>query len=67
MKLFQWANQRIKKFTIVDIKLIAIAGVAIGIILAKLAPSIYDINIWWFVLLGGVSLIRVYSVLFFKK
>ena len=67
MKLFQWAEKRIKKLTIVDFKLIAIAGVSIGIILAKLVPCIYDINIWWFVLLGGVSLTRVYYVIFFAK
>ena len=67
MKLFQWADKRIKKLTLIDVKLFALAGMAIGIILAKLIPCMYDINIWWFVLIGGVSLIRVYYVIFFAK
>ncbi len=67
MKLFQWINRRIKKLTIIDIKLIAIAGMAIGIILVKLVPSIYNMNIWWFIWIAALSLIEVYYVIFFKK
>jgi hypothetical protein len=67
MAFSQWANDFVKKLKYWDVKLIALAGLLIGIILVKLIPSILDINIWWFFIIAVLCLVRVYCVAFPKK
>ncbi len=67
MAFFQWANNSVKKMGWIDVKLVAFAGVFIGVILIKWIPSILDINIWWFIVATVLCLARVYYILFFKK
>ena len=67
MGLFKWANEKIKKLTFVDIKLVSFIGICVGLILAKLFPAILTINIWWFVAIGALFLLKVYYVIFFEK
>ena len=67
MGLFKWANNRVEKLSGVDCKLIGIASLCLGIILVKLFPAILNINIWWLVIIGGLSLLKVYYVILFKK
>jgi len=66
MSIFQWANQKVKKFTWMDVKLLPLAGICVGLVLAKLIPSILGINIWWFVVIGILALLKPYYT-FFKK
>jgi len=44
-------NKRVKKFSILDVKLAQGAAIFGVLIVAKLIPQIMDINIWWFVTL----------------
>ena len=67
MAFFQWANSCVKKLNWIDVKLTALASMLIGIILVKLIPSILDINVWWFVIIAVLCLVRVYCVAFSKK
>ncbi len=67
MGLFKWANEKVKKLNFVDVKLVAFAGICIGLILAKLIPDVLNINIWWFIIIGALCLLRVYYVILFKK
>lgn len=67
MGLFKWANEKVKKLTFIDVKLVAFVGICFGLILAKLIPSILNINIWWFIVIAVLFLSRVYYVMFFKK
>lgn len=67
MGLFKWANDRVKKMSFFDVKLVAIAGFFIGLILVKLAPSILNISGWWFVAIVVLCLLRIYYVILFKK
>ena len=67
MKIYKWANERIKQFIWVDIKLVTFAGIFLGLILAKLVPTILGINVWWFVLLAVLCILRPYYVIFSKK
>lgn len=67
MKLFEWVSDRVKKLHWIDIKLIVIAGICTGLILAKLIPSLLTVSIWWFVAITVLCLLRIYYVIFFKK
>jgi len=67
MNIFKWADEKVKKLNLIDVKMLAIIGVCIGLILAKLIPSILDISVWWFVVIGVLLLVKVYYVLLFKK
>ena len=67
MGLFKWFNEKVRKLNFVDVKLVAFAGICIGLILAKLIPDVLNINIWWFIVIGGLFLLRVYYVILFKK
>ncbi len=67
MGFFGWANEKVKRLTLIDVKLVAFAGICMGLILAKLIPSILSISIWWFVAIAVLFLFRVYYVLLFKK
>jgi hypothetical protein len=66
MSLFTWANERVKHFSWLDVKLIAWAGAFLGIILVILFPVLTRISIWWYIFLCLICLIRPYSVLFSK-
>jgi len=67
MAFFQWANSLVKKMGWIDVKLVAFAGMLVGIILVKWFPSILKIGIWWFACLLILCLGRVYYILFFRK
>lgn len=67
MAFFPWADDLVKKMGWIDVKLVALAGILIGIILVKWIPSILNINIWWLICVAVLCLARVYYILFFKK
>ena len=67
MGLFQWANEKVKQFTWLDVKLIALVGICIGLVLAKLIPGILNISGWWFIVIGALFMSRVFNVIFFKR
>ncbi len=58
MSLLKWLNERVKKFTWIDIKLCGLYGMFLGVIAVKLFPKILDFSIWWSV--GGAVLIAIY-------
>jgi len=67
MSLIKWADDKTKKLGIWDTKLVALAGICIGLILAILIPAIVNVSIWWYIIIGILCLIRVYYVILFKK
>ncbi len=67
MTFLENMNARVKKFTILDVKLAQGIGIFVALILAKLIPGIMDINIWWFVALLVICAIRPFYVFFIKK
>ena len=42
-------DQRAKKFGIVDVTLAQGAAMFFALIIAKLAPQIMEVSVWWFV------------------
>ncbi len=67
MKIISWMNDRIKKFTIFDIKLVQGAAMCVILIIVKLIPQIMTISIWWFVVLAIVFGIRPMYLMYFSK
>ncbi len=67
MKIISWMNDRIKKFTIFDIKLVQGAAMCVILIIVKLIPQIMTIGIWWFVVLAIVFGIRPMYLMYFSK
>ena len=67
MTFMENMNARVKKFNILDLKLAQFIGIFVALILVKLIPGIMDINIWWFVVLLVICIIRPFYVFFIKK
>ena len=67
MEFFGDLNQKVKKFSFFDIKMIQFTTLFGALILAKLVPEILKVNIWWFVVLLVVCLIKPLFVFFKKK
>ena len=51
-------NRKVRTLTIVDLKLIQVASMALILILAKLFPQIMSLSIWWFVAVAIICCAR---------
>jgi hypothetical protein len=60
-------NERVKKLTIFDVKLVQISAMGVILIIVKLIPQIMTINISWFILLSVICAIRPMYAFYFKK
>ena len=67
MELLEDMNQRVRKFSIIDVKLAQGAAMFFALIIAKLIPDIMDLSIWWFVALLVVCAIRPFYVFWFVE
>ena len=56
-------EKTIRKLSFIDIKLTALAGVCVGLIVAQW----WTINVWIPIVVGGLSLSKVYYSILFKK
>lgn len=66
MGMVGYFNERVKRLTIFDIKLIQGAAMAIMLILVHLFPQIMDLSVWWFVALLAVCIPRPFYTFFVK-
>jgi len=67
MGLFRYFDDRAKTLGIVDLKLVQAAMIFFALIIAKLFPRIMDVDIWWFVVLFVLCIIRPFYAYFFRK
>jgi len=67
MGLLEAMNQRVKKFSLIDIKLAQGAAMFFALIIAKIIPDIMDLSIWWFVGLLIVCAIKPFYAFWFKE
>ena len=70
MTLFEYVeyvNQRVKRFSFFDIKLVQGTTIFMILILVKLIPQIMEINILWFIVLLVICVIKPFYVFLFKK
>jgi len=51
MKIIDFFNDRVKRLSIFDIKLVQGAAMAVMLILVKIFPDIMTLSVWWFVAL----------------
>lgn len=66
MTLLQYWNDRVRRFTIIDLKLAQAAAIFGALILVKLVPSVLSVSIWWFNVLGAACMIRPTYTMFFR-
>jgi len=67
MRIIHYFNQRVKKLTILDVKLSQIAAMCMVLIAVKIIPDILKINILWFVILLIVISIRPLYAFYIKE
>jgi hypothetical protein len=67
MGLLEDMDRRVKKFSLIDVKLAQVVAMFLALIIAKLIPDIMDINIWWFVVLLIVCTAKPFYVFWFKE
>ena len=67
MNIIQFFNQRIRLFSIWDVKLAQLSAIAFVLILVKLIPEIVSISIWWFVGICVIAALRPMYAMFIKK
>jgi hypothetical protein len=60
-------DQRARKLSAFDLKLVQGVAVFFALIIATLIPQIMDIDIWWFVGLGILCAIKPCYVFWFKR
>ena len=67
MGILENANERVKKFSILDVELSQFVAIFATLIIVKLIPQIININIWWFVVCFVICVIKPFCVFFVKK
>lgn len=67
MDPIQYFNNRIKKFTIFDVKLAQGAAIFFALIVVKIFPEIMSLHIGWFIGLSILFALRPGYALFIKK
>jgi len=67
MEFIETMNQRVKKLSFFDVKLVKWAAIFFTLIIVKLIPEIMNVNIWWFVGLCILCTIKPFYVYWIKK
>jgi hypothetical protein len=67
MGILEDMNQRVKKFSIIDVKLAQGAAMFLVLIIAKLIPQIMTVSIWWFAVLLVICAAKPFCVFWFKQ
>ena len=62
--MYSWANKQLKKYDLVDIKLIQIAAFVFALLVAKFWSQILSLDWYWYVLVIVIALIRPMMKLF---
>ena len=65
--MIKYFNSRVKMLNIFDLKLLQATVMFLAIIIVKLIPRILEIDIWCFVVLLVLCLIKPFYVFFFRK
>jgi len=67
MSWIDYWNQKVKQFTIWDLKLAQTWTAAWILILVKIFPQIMQLSVWWFVLIAIFCAPRLFVVMFKKN
>lgn len=66
MSWIDYWNQKVRDFTIFDVKLAQGAAVGFILIIVKLFPQIMSLSIWWFVAFAVICALRPAYVVWVK-
>lgn len=66
MNIVIWAKEKIKKMDFFDIALVKIGSATFGVLLVFFIPELLKINIWWFVAIFVLTLVRPFYRIYFK-
>jgi hypothetical protein len=62
-KMTKWLDSKIKKMNWLDIKMIKWSVAAFILLIAKLWPTIFSLNWYWYLIIGVLAMIRpVYTM-----
>lgn len=64
MGLFKWAKKVIKKMTVWDVGFLKLAMIAFGILLVYWIPAILNLNMWWWVAIFVLLVIKPITLWF---
>ena len=67
MNIFTFFNQRLKLFTIWDVKLSQLSSAFLTVLIIKLFPEILDLSYRWFIIALVICAVRPLYVMFIKK
>ena len=67
MGLLEDMDQRVKKLSLIDVKLAQGVAMFFALIIAKIIPDIMDLSIWWFVGLAILCTIKPFYVFWFEE
>ena len=67
MFLIRFFNDRVKRLTIFDVKLVQGAAMFLVLAIAKLFPEIMEVSIWWFIVLTILCALRPMYVFFLRE
>ena len=67
MKLIDYFNEGVKKFSVFDVKLAQIAAMCLILVVAKLVPEIMNVHVGWFITLLILSALKPCYVMFLKR
>ena len=67
MVVIEYFNERLKKFSIFDVKLAQGAAIFLALTIVKVFPQIMEIHVSWFVALTILCALRPLYVMFLKK
>lgn len=59
-------DRKVRKFGILEIKMIQGAMIGITLIVAKLIPQVLSLSLWWFVALAAICALEVHYALWLK-
>lgn len=62
MDWIRYWNRKIRKLSIVDLKLVQVGSMAAILIIAKWFPQIMNVSIWWFVGIFIICMMRPFYV-----
>ena len=67
MGLLEDMDKRVKKFSLIDVKLAQGAAMFLALIIAKYIPGIITLGVWWFIGLLIICAIKPCYVFFIKE
>jgi hypothetical protein len=67
MKWIDYWDRKVKRFGILELKMVQAAMIGFTLIISKIFPQILALSVWWFIAMLVVCSAPVHYTLWFKK